>query len=182
MRIFTGLLFLVATSVASAQIVFAPSISYTTQEIDNGSGGVSKEKIMFGDLRLAYLHSSGLFLGGTYSMAKLGDETNSTDGFSVGPTIGFSHYSGFYALFTYFLMSEQEVVNSGVIDTRTDGMGPQIDVGWAFPLTAMFHLGPQITYRSVAYDKLDSAGGGASTDVDVTLSYMMPSIMLWFNF
>jgi hypothetical protein len=74
-------------------------------------------------------------------------------------------------------MAEQDL---DATNTLTDGMGPQIDVGWAFPITATFHLGPQITYRSVGFDKLETSG--VSADADVTLSYIMPAINLWFNF
>jgi hypothetical protein len=176
MRILTGLLFLVATSVASAQVVFAPSFSYVSEKGDL-NGAQFEDNMTFLDFRLGYLHSSGLFLGGMYSMTNLSDVNDSNKGYAAGPTLGFSHYSGFYALFTYFLVAEQD---ASPTQTFTDGMGPQLDVGWAFPLTAMFHLGPQISYRSITFDKEDNAG--VSTSVENKLTYFMPAIVLWFNF
>ena len=169
---------LLSPSTASAQIVFSPSISYITDEIEV-NGASAEDNRMFADFRLGYLHSSGLFLGGMYSMAKYSNGTTSANGFSVGPTLGFSHYSGFFALFTYYIMAEQDN-RQDVTQKLTDGMGPQIDIGWAFPITASFHLGPQITYRSVTYDKLET--GGASQDIEFTQSHILPAINLWFNF
>jgi hypothetical protein len=177
MRILTGILFVLATSVASAQIVFSPSVSYMTEETEV-SGVSSEYNKMFLDFRLGYLHASGLFLGGMYSMSSLADGNDSHKGYAVGPTLGFSHYSGFYTLFTYFLMAEQDQMNG--TDTATDGMGPQIDIGWAFPVTATFHIGPQLTYRSVTYDKMDQSG--TSVTLESTRTDIMPAINLWFNF
>lgn len=177
MRILTGLIILVATSVASAQIVFAPSFSYFTQKLEDNGTTTSDTKMTFYDFRLGYLHSSGLYLGGMYSMTNFDSGSGGQKGFAAGPTIGFSHYSGFYALFTYFLMAEQDL---DATTKYTDGMGPQVDVGWAFPVTAMFHLGPQITYRSISYDKIDV--NGSSQTADATWSNIIPAINLWFNF
>ena len=174
MRILLGLIILVATSVASATIVFSPSFSYMTEKTENAGTTASEYTKSFYDFRLGYLHSSGLFLGGMYSMSSY-DRGFNQKGFAVGPTIGFSHYSGFFALFTYFLMAELDV---DATNTMTDGMGPQIDIGWAFPITSMFHLGPQITYRSITFDKIDPS----STSIDVTQSDIVPAINLWFNF
>ena len=96
-------------------------------------------------------------------------------GFAAGPTVGYSHYSGFYTLFTYFLMAEFKVDST---NTFTDGMGPQVDIGWAFPLTSSFHIGPQITYRSITFDKQDPG----AVSVEITRTDLVPAINLWFNF
>ncbi len=179
MRILIGFLFVFATSIASAQIVFAPSISYITHEEEDNGGGKSAENMMFADFRLGYLHPSGLYLGGMYSMSKYSDATTSANGFSVGPTLGFSHYNGFYALFTYYIMAEQKNLSNSA-QTYTDGMGPQVDIGWSFPITASFHIGPQITYRSVTFDKIDS--GGAAIDNEHTIKHILPALNLWVIF
>lgn len=177
MRILLGLFMLLGVTTASADIVFAPSISYMTEKSDDKTAPSTTEvKRAFYDFRLGYLHSSGLFLGGTYSMQKFSTGGTNLDGYSAGPTLGFSHYSGFYTFFTYFLLGEMDKTTS---TKYTNAMGPQIDVGWAFPLTASFHLGPQITYRSISYDKLKGAG---SVSYDYTYSGITPAVVLWFNF
>jgi len=157
---------------ARAEVAFSPSASYFTQD-DEVDGVTSESELSTYDFKLGYVHSSGLFLGGMYQMSSVNDDKAT----AVGPTLGFKHFSGFYALFTYFLMAEQD---SGATTTFTDGMGPQIDVGWMFPLTYMFYIGPQISYRSINYSKADISG--ASTEVDYTRSNVLPYISLWFRF
>lgn len=181
MRLFTSLMFLffsssLFSSFATAQIVFAPSFSYISEKQDD-NGAISENKLTFYDFRLGYIHASGLYLGAMYSMTGIADTNNSNSGYAAGPTLGFSHYSGFYGLFTYYLIAEQ---NTSSVQKYTGGMGPQIDIGWAFPVTPMFHLGPQLSYRSVKYDK--SVTGGVSTSTDFTRSNIVPAIVLWFNF
>jgi len=167
--LFTLSLVLFALS-AQAQIVFAPSAAYTKVEQDDNTGTPAEFVVAAYDLKLGYLHSSGLYLGGMYSIGELGDEKN----FRAGPTVGFNHYSGFYALFTYHLIGEQD---TGPGTGYEDGMGPQIDIGWVFPLTAMFHIGPQITWTSIKYDK-DETG----TAIDETHTFITPALSLWFKF
>ncbi len=161
-----------AVASANAEVVFAPAASYFKIE-DESNGTTSELEISNYDLKLGFVDASGLYLGGMYQMSKL----NNDNAFAVGPTLGFSHYSGFYALFTYFLVAEQD---NGANSTFTDGMGPQIDLGWIFPLTSSFFIGPQISYRSISYEKQDTAG--VSTDVDFTRTNILPYISLWFRF
>lgn len=170
-----GLFLTVAT--AQAEIVFAPAASYFKQEDE--TDGVASGEMEFStyDFKLGYVGGSGLYLGGMYQMRKGSIAGVDASGTAVGPTLGFNHYSGFYALFTYFLMATEEVAPSVEF---TDGMGPQIDVGWVFPITRVFMIGPQISYRSIGYDKVDNAG--TETDTDFTRSNILPYISLWFRF
>jgi hypothetical protein len=158
---------------AEAEIVFSPSVSYfkTKDESNGATAGESEVKAY--DFKLGYLDGSGLFLGGMYSMISYDDN----DGKAFGPTLGYSHYSGFYALFTYFLVAEQDI---SATQTLVEGMGPQIDVGWVFPITRMFMIGPQISYRSISYDKIDNSG--TESTLDYSRSQIMPYISLWFRF
>lgn len=173
MKFLIGLSVFFCVFSAQAEINFSPSFSYFKLEDENGGAATSELELTTYDFKLGYVHSSGLFLGGMYQMSKFNDDQAT----AVGPTLGFKHYSGFYALFTYFLMAEQE---SGASTTFTDGMGPQIDVGWMFPLTYMFYIGPQISYRSINYSKVDISG--ASVETDFTRSNVLPYISLWFRF
>jgi hypothetical protein len=172
MKFFVIFAIFLTTITASAEIVFAPGASYFKQE-DDSAGVTTETEISSYDLKLGYVGASGLYLGGMYQMSKLNDEA----GMAAGPTLGFNHYSGFYALFTYFLIANQEASSTAEF---TDGMGPQVDIGWVFPVTRMFMIGPQISYRSITYDKLDS--GGASVDADYTRTNLLPYISLWFRF
>lgn len=176
MRFITLTLLLLAFNVSqAAQIVFAPAFSYIKEESSdkNNSANDSEDKRTLIDLKLGYLHHSGLYLGGLYSTNKYNDDKQ----MAVGPTLGYSHYSGFYALFTYHLMSKYESSSGAEL---TDGMGAQVDVGWVFPLTSVFSIGPQISYRSINYKKLESSG--TDVTIDQTRSSMNPYISLWFQF
>ncbi len=175
MRILLGILVLCLTSMASANIIFSPSFSYMSEETEVAGAASGEYTKSFYDFRLGYLHPSGLYLGGMYSMSSYDNGSYNQKGSSVGPTVGFSHYAGFYTLFTYFLMAE---LKTSATTTLTDGMGPQIDIGWAFPLTSSFHLGPQITYRSITFDKVDPG----AVSLETTQTDLVPAINLWFKF
>jgi hypothetical protein len=171
MRFMIALVVLFSSLAANAEIVFSPSVSYLSQK-DENSGTVSEEKIGTYDFKLGYLHQSGLYLGGMYSMMKVNDDSGS----SLAATVGYHHFSGFFALFSYHLMAEMDAGANKI----KNGVGPQIDLGWVFPLTSMFSVGPQITYRSINYKKADT--GGVTSDIDFTRSNLMPYITLWFRF
>lgn len=183
MRIVTLLVLLLGFGVSEAQqIVFAPAFSYIKDETTNKNNSTedSESKRTMFDIKLAYLHYSGLYLGGLYTTGKIGDDKVT----GLGPTLGYSHYSGFYALFSYFLISKYEVdPNTSGLSYRelNDGMGAQVDVGWVFPLTASFSIGPQLTYRSINYKKAENASG-VEFDADITKSSISPYISLWFQF
>lgn len=163
---------------AQAEIVFAPGVSYFKTEDEVSGTSVSEITMTSYDLKLGYVHHSGLYLGGMYQMSKRSFGAGSNDkGYAAGPTLGYSHYSGFYALFTYFLVAEHDY---SAPTKLTDGMGPQVDVGWVFPLTHMFFIGPQLSYRSIGYDKIESPTGSA--DTEFTRSDILPYISLWFRF
>jgi hypothetical protein len=157
---------------AQAEIAFSPAISYWKETVESDGVKAESERTAL-DLRLGYVHASGLFLGGMYSMTSIDDD----DLFAGGPTLGFNHKNGFYALFTYFLASEYKYESGTKL---TDGMGPQIDIGWIFPLTSVFYIGPQISYRSLSYEKAEASG--VSADADVTITNTSPYLTLWFKF
>jgi hypothetical protein len=184
MRLVTLLFVLFVCHVSQAQqIIFAPAVSYTKESVRNATNPVAvstvEGKTLSADLKLAYLHYSGLYLGGLYSLMNEDGLDGAVENRqrSFGPTLGYSHYSGFYALFTYFLMSEYKDVTG---DKFKDGMGAQVDLGWVFPLTSMFSIGPQLSYRAIKYDKASISG--ADQTVDVTISDFRPYVSLWFQF
>ncbi len=177
MRLLPLMVVLFAFNVSHAQqIIFAPAFSYQNEkhtDKENSANDRHDKKDTLIDLKLAYLHHSGLYLGALYSTNKYGDNKAT----SVGPTLGYSHYTGFYALFSYHLMSKYEYANGSELN---DGMGAQVDIGWVFPLTSMFSIGPQITYRSINYKKFEDSTGDRS--IDQTKTSLNPYISLWFQF
>lgn len=160
--------------IASANIVFSPGLSYLSSDVDN-NGATSESSNLRADVRLGYVMPMGLYLGGMY--AHLSNDSGSSDssGSLIGPTVGYSSMMGFYTLLTYHIIGE-------VGDTTkfTGGKGPQIDIGWVFPLSSGFAIGPQFTYRSISFDKVET--GGVSTDTDYTETTIAPYLSLWFMF
>lgn len=167
MRLLSMIFILLGVSIAQAQIVIAPAFTYRDTQVEDNVTVESDALVV--DVKAGYLHGSGLYLGANYSLEKSNDD----DGFSVGPTVGYAHYSGFYALFTYYVLAEYETAAG---NEYTEGMGPQVDLGWVFPLTSVMSLGPQISYKSISYDKQNDISD------EITVSEIQPYISVWFHF
>ncbi len=178
-QFYAFLLSFVFVSTASAYFVISPNISYQSTKVDQSqpAPGNSESTETLLDLRLGYVLPTGLYLGGMYAHSSTNDGTNSLSGFLAGPTIGYYSMTGFYAMLSYHILGEREINST---QKFTGGKGPQIDVGWTFPLTAYFSLGPQITWRSVEFDKLE--GNAASVDADPKVDTIRPYLSLWFMF
>lgn len=161
---------------AQAGAVFAPAYSYSQQSVET-NGNSSDSKVTSLDLRLAYLDKSGLYLGGMYAMANGSSDSASSKTTAIGPSVGFNAKNGFFVIFTYFLTAQHKITDG---PKYTDGMGPQIDLGWIFPLTESLFLGPQMTYRSINYTKSET--GGVSATTDTTYQSTVPYITMWYKF
>lgn len=171
------------SATASANLVLSPALGYYTNKQDATQPGAiaqdTETSELRADIRLGYVLPMGLYLGGMYS--HLGQEscTNGScadsSGFLVGPSLGYHSLTGFYTLLTYHIMGEQ-----GDAAKFTGGKGPQVDLGWVFPISSYVAIGPQITWRSVEYDKLEV--GGTSQDTDFKTTSIAPYVSLWFMF
>ena len=179
-RILPFLITLLITPPVLAQLVVSPGIGYyssTTEE--NGNSVESKQTRIDG--RFGYILPMGLYLGGLYAHTSgesclSGFGCADEDSFSVGPSIGYFSMMGFYTMFTYHIMGEK-----GDADKYTGAQGPQVDLGWVFPLTSYFSIGPQLTWRSIEYEKYEAAGVPA-VDSDRKETNIAPYVSLWFMF
>ncbi len=166
---------------ASANLVLSPGLGYysDSQEATQPAPGTNSETTETrGDLRLGYVLPMGLYLGGMYSFINsetCGATCTDNSGFLVGPTLGYHSMMGFYTLLTYHIMGEQ-----GDQTKFTGGKGPQVDIGWVFPISTYVSIGPQITWRSIEYDKVE--GSGTSIDTDLKRTSIAPYLSLWFMF
>ena len=181
--ILSALMTLVSTQVF-AQVVFAPGIGYYDKSVEATEPAATERtsKETRADLKLGYVLPMGLYLGGMYSMIDGEDCTsasncNEVNGFLVGPSIGYHSLTGFYAIFTYNILGESDLGNNNKL---TGAQGPQVDLGWIFPLTSYFGIGPQITYRSIEYDKLETTA--LTQDTDTKETSIAPYVSLWFMF
>lgn len=175
-KLLISVAFLMAASVSYANIVVSPGVSYISDKRDETTPGVSSSESQetLIDARLGYILPMGLYLGGMYSSTNSNGTDNS--GNMMGPTVGyFSSTTGFYSLLTYHISGE-----FGDTTKYTGAQGPQVDVGWIFPVTRYFSIGPQLTWRSIEYSKRETAG--VSVDTDYKRSTIAPYISLWFMF
>ena len=175
-KLLTSVAFLMAASVSYANIVVSPGVSYMSDKTDRTTptveSGESQQTLV--DARLGYILPMGLYLGGMYS--HIGSDNANSNGNMMGPTVGyFSSTTGFYTLLTYHISGE-----FGDTVKYTGAQGPQVDVGWIFPVTRYFSIGPQLTWRSIEYSKIES--GAVSVDTDYKRSTIAPYISLWFMF
>lgn len=177
-KLMTFLAVCMSVSVASASFVISPNISYQSSKTEQTQPSTSSSEgsEMLIDARVGYVLPTGLFLGGMYSSIKSTSGNTDSSGFMVGPSVGYYSMSGFFAMLTYHIMGEYGTSAA----KYTGAKGPQVDLGWIFPITAYFSMGPQITWRSLDYNKLE--GSGTSVDADLNSSTIRPYISLWFMF
>lgn len=179
-RILPFLVLLFLTPPVLAQLVISPGVGYYTNTTEESGAEVDSKQTRV-DARIGYILPMGLYLGGNYAFTSgescaSGQGCSDESGFLIGPSLGYFSMMGFYTLFTYHIMGEQ-----GDADKYTGGKGPQLDLGWVFPLTSYFSIGPQLTWRSVEYDKFE-ASGATAVDTDRKETSIAPYISLWFMF
>ena len=172
------LLSMVIASPALASFVLSPGVGYFSAKREETapltvSGQTTELRL---DFKVGYILPMGLYVGGMYASTNSDDGTNSNGGNLMGPTIGYYSMMGFYSLFTYHILGEEDFGS----DKYTGAQGPQADIGWIFPLTSYFAIGPQITWRSIEYDKFES--NGTSVDTNRKDTSIAPYVSLWFMF
>lgn len=166
-------------SVANAQFVISPSVSYISTKYEGTQNAVtpSEATATYVDARVGYIMPMGFYFGGMYSNIS---GNSGTSGYNVGPSIGFHDMSGFYGILTYHLAGQMDVGTTTGTVTFKNPAGPQVDVGWIVPVTSMFHVGPQVTWRSLKYSKANIAG--VEVDTDQKITNIQPYITFWFMF
>lgn len=173
---------------AHAQFVISPGINYVSVKTEATTPAtVSAEGDGLGiDMRLGYIFPMGFYIGGMYSYLSgsfafapsLGSDAKDS-GSLLGPTIGYYNPMGFNMLFTYHLMGDSKSELNGVTATFKGASGFQFDIGWNFPITSVFGLGPQITYKSIEYGKVDT---GTEVTTDYKYTTIDPYLAFWFMF
>ena len=98
------------------------------------------------DINLLYfgrLGDGGPTLGFHY-LAEARNEAETQTGKSYGPSLGYYWNQGWFVLGHYDFFAE--------LGPLTDGYGPQIDFGYLEHLGGHFHIGFQVSYRSISYE------------------------------
>lgn len=166
---------------AQAEFVFSPTFSYRQDKIETSSGTTDQKETIL-NFRMLYQLGGGLAVGGLYSM----DTVDSGDGqtekaTAYGPSIGFLPQGpGFNLIGTYLVFAEREYKQSSSMIKYKDGKGMQIDVGYAL-MVGKFGLGPQLSWRSIEYKKVQ-LNGGTDSSTTLKLTEIRPMIALFFSF
>lgn len=95
------------------------------------------------DINLLYFVRGGPTFGFHY-LAESRNEVETQTGKSYGPSLGYYWTQGWFILGHYDFFAE--------LGPLTDGHGPQIDFGYLEHLGGHFHIGLQVSYRSMSYD------------------------------
>ncbi len=173
MRIFFSVfVVLFAMNAAKAEIIFSPAVSYLSSKVEEGGATIIDGSTIFVDARLGYLMPNGLYLGGIYAI----ENNDAASSYYGGASVGFVS-GGFSLIGSYFLLGEYDPDG----DLKyTGATGFQGDISYAHMIASNFAIGPQISYRSVEFDKRDNAG--TETDSDRSDTQILPMINLWFVF
>lgn len=154
-------------------INFALPVFYWSKDVkDGGSNSTSTESIY--SARLGKTMAGGLYFGGIYEVQteeSSGSETITTN---IGASLGYARTGG-YIVGHYFFMATQE---SAASEYEGDGFG--FDLGYQFQVTGGFSLGPQLSYRTLKYDKRTVSGTTTSVDREVTT--LLPMVALGLTF
>jgi len=150
--------FLFLSSQASASWTTSLNIGMSTRTVNS-----SKYEATFVDLTQGYTQSSGLYLGGLYGT---GSGTNNYTHF--GASVGF--VGGEWQLMGHYLLGGD--YSLGSTDYK-EGTGTQFDLGHIAKISNSFHLGVQMSSRSMKY-KRDGTGA------DLKINELYPSVKLTF--
>lgn len=171
---------------AYAQYAFSPTISVHSEKVTDLSPSPLSDQdrriavIDFRFGRLFNITASQIFLGAIY---KFEDETFSEGdmrGFLLGPSLGWSK-NAMSAMFTYHLMGQRRYSYLGSEIKYTNGHGVQLDFAYTPEVLPRFGLGPQISYRSITYDKSQVSTLPAASQPYETSGLSM-ALALWWGF
>lgn len=94
--------------------------------------------------------------------------------------IGYKMDCGFYGLVGYSLFASEDLETGGI--KYSSGTGMQVSIGHALPLMKDVFLGPELTWKSMSYDKREVLGVPAAGAPERENDSIYPSITMWFKF
>lgn len=109
------------------------------QTNDNFQSRVLTHKV---DLNILYFERSGATVGFSYFIESRNEVSNET-GEAYGPAVGYYWDRGWFILGHYYLAR---------LGDWTNGRGPQIDVGYLEHIGGHFHIGFQMSDRTIVYN------------------------------
>jgi hypothetical protein len=134
-------------------------------------GGVSKTlsdgTTAIYDIKLGYLMSEGLYIGGIYtSRSDSALNLSGNSGSATGASVGYMAGTGIFVMGHYLV--------SGTYGTYSDGSGIQADFGYKAGMGSGWLLGAELSYRSMTYKK--DSSNAALDSYKVTELFPMVSV------
>lgn len=146
-------------------IIFQSALTYKVNT-DLFNESVYNNKV---DLNLLYFVRGGPTFGFRYLIESRND-VGSESGESYGPAAGYYWESGFFVLGHYDILSK--------LGTWTNGEGPSISLGYLEHIGGQFHIGFQMTDKTVVY-KTDKSSNLSEIR---TVKDTYPSLTLMYLF
>lgn len=165
-------LFFGSSAFAQQGLVFSPAFLVFSFDEEENSSTFAKVDAQYMDFSLGYIMSQGVYLGGLYSQMKREDGNTKRTRTSYGAALGFV-YKQFFLIGHYIIESTYETSPNSELK---DGNGFQGNIGYWFPVTGPFHVGPQLVLRNITYSKRNTS------ETDATTSETLPYLSLAFIF
>lgn len=159
---------------SQANLVFSPAFFYKNYE-DKTNSTRNEVTETYYDIKLGYVMTSGLYLGGLYSAMTREINENEVERTSYGAGVGY--YSNGWFLMGHYVIDSEYETSPG--NKHIEGSGFQLDVGHWFNVSSQIYVGPQLTYRSISYDKYQTNSTTVSLEMKSTefLPYISLALM-----
>lgn len=134
-------------------VLFDVNLYYSSSKIETKDIGGAASVTTDGataiyDVKLGYLSSSGLYLGGIYtSRSNSVLNQSGTSGSATGGSVGYMGSAGFFIMGHYLV--------SATDGNYKEGSGVQADFGYKAGISNGWLVGAELSYRSMTYKKND---------------------------
>lgn len=139
--------------------------------------GTGKTANTYYDLKVGYVTSSNLYLGGIYSAYTQDNGSNQQRRTLYGLTVGY-HNMGWIFDGSYLIDGQ---LDNGFNVLMRKGTGFGVDIGYQYFLNTNFFIGGTGSYKSYTFSEY-AAGGVTTTADNKVKSELYPMILLGFMF
>jgi len=172
---------------ATEDIVFNPAI-FAAQSESRRDGVTLENTDLQLNINAGKIVTDEFYLGLKYlssTMDQANDDSSAdskTEFRAFGISGGYFSKNSFSLIFSWLIDPEYSIRNSSNLSVLKGGSGYLFDLGWRTRFQQSWFVGPQVTYTSVTYKKVEE--NGTTTPLDSTWSdkSISPYLGLWFLF
>ena len=184
MKILAILGFMIITSQAlatSGDLAFHLPINFRTRSEIVAGGAASTTQYLDVVPSLGYQYSDLLYFGVNYRYTnESGSGGYKFSGGAYGPTVVLTNSNFLFSL-AYYLGGDLTKSYDGSADTKySSGSGPEVSIGYLFPVAGSFAWGPEFMYSDIKYTSTQVSGVTTSSTYEI--SGIEPYIALFFYF